>query len=538
MSPSACNDPARDIAVIALLLPSLVDSAEREALRKTLRSAASKVRLLVCISERSADPIVSMLQDVGVEIQILIGHDIEKLQTTEFVVRAPPGMSHDDLLEFAFALSDVVLVSKGQENKLLAKHANTTLGKTLITVGSPLYVLPVPIPDVTKGLDPEGRPRRAFWWGRIEQTILELLAIPGWGDEKSRRSRLLRCFGGKWQPSAYFAPPEGKEACPDQALGASSALVECFEKMDRSALYGSRKHRDITWITHISAAFAVLFAVLGQLPHRGLPDHAESAKRLDWHRFFWQGWEWSAWELAALLLIVLLVALVLRSKLQERWTTCRLGAEQLRIARMSLPLFVLPPALATVDRSPEGESVDYELAALAQVKRAVRQQGLPNVDFGRITPAAGAAWPLLIVADQMHYHESNHVTLERAEKSLGAVTAGFFLGSMAVVLFVLLWFRTHDPRFLIATAAGPAFAAAFHGAGMRLGVVHRSALSRDMKEQLGKIGQALGKLIKAAPSSPKAWHEVRTLTYRAAEAMGAENSSWHHLVRRYRDELP
>ena len=134
MSPSACNDPARDIAVIALLLPSLVDSAEREALRKTLRSAASKVRLLVCISERSADPIVSMLQDVGVEIQILIGHDIEKLQTTEFVVRAPPGMSHDDLLEFAFALSDVVLVSKGQENKLLAKHANTTLGKTLITV--------------------------------------------------------------------------------------------------------------------------------------------------------------------------------------------------------------------------------------------------------------------------------------------------------------------------------------------------------------------------------------------------------------------
>ena len=34
-------------AVAALLLPSLVDSAEREALRKTLRTAASKVCLLV-----------------------------------------------------------------------------------------------------------------------------------------------------------------------------------------------------------------------------------------------------------------------------------------------------------------------------------------------------------------------------------------------------------------------------------------------------------------------------------------------------------
>lgn len=102
---------------------------------------------------------MNVVQDARVEIQVQIGHDIEKLQTTEFVVRAPPGMSHDDLLEFAFALSDVVLVSKGQENKLLAKHANNTLGKTLITVGSPLYILPVPIPDVNQG----SRPRNLPW---------------------------------------------------------------------------------------------------------------------------------------------------------------------------------------------------------------------------------------------------------------------------------------------------------------------------------------------------------------------------------------
>jgi hypothetical protein len=436
------------------------------------------------------------------------------------------------------ALSDLVLVSKGHETKRLAKYASDALGKTLITVGFPLHVGSAPIPDVTKGLDPEGRPRRAFCWGRLEQTILELLALPGWGDGESRRSRLLRGFGSKWHPTAYFAPPEWRETCPDnKALGTSSALIECFERMDRSALYGSRKHRDITWITHLGAGFAVLFAVLGQVGHGDLPDHAEVAERLDWHRFFWHGWEWGACELAALLLILLLVSLVLLSRLQERWTACRLGAEQLRIARMSLPLLVLPPALATEDRKLEGERVDYQLAALAQVKRAVRQQGLPCVDYGSTTPAAGAAWPRLIVADQLHYHESNHITLERAEKSLGAVTAIFFLGSMAFVLLAL-WFRTHDPRFLIATAAGPAFAAALHGAGMRLGIVHRSALSRDMKEQLGKIGQALGKLIKAAASSSKAWQEVRTLTYRAAEAMGEENSSWHNLVQRYRDELP
>jgi hypothetical protein len=538
MGASACGDSARDIAVIALLLPSLVDSADPKGLQKTLCTPANKIRLLVCIHEGSADPVLNMLQDVGVEIQILIGQNIEKPQTDKFIVRAPPGMSRDDMLDFVLALSDVVLVSKGHETKPWAKYASDALGKTLITLGFPLHVGPAPIPDVTKGLDPEGRPRRAFCWGRIEQTILELLALPSSGDEQSRRSRVLRCFGGKWYPSAYFAPPEWKETCPDKALGASSALIECFERMDRSALYGSRKHRDITWISHLGAGFAVLFAVLGQVGPRDLPDHAEGAERLDWYWFFWHGWEWSAYELVALLLILLLVLLVSRSKLQERWTACRLGAEQLRIARMSLPLLVLPPALATEDRSPEGEHVNYELAALAQVKRAVRQQGLPCVDYGSTTPAAGAAWPHLIVADQLHYHESNHITLERAEKSLSAVTAIIFLGSMAVVLLVLMWFRTHDPRFLIATAAGPAFAAALHGAGMRLGIVHRSALSRDMKEQLGKIAQALAKLIKAAPSSSKAWHDVRTLTYRAAEAMGEENSSWHNLVQRYRDELP
>lgn len=90
----------------------------------------------------------------------------------------------------------------------------------------------------------------------------------------------------------------------------------------------------------------------------------------------------------------------------------------------------------------------------------------------------------------------------------------------------------------MATAAGPAFAAALHGAGMRLGIVHRAALSREMKKRLKDISNALDALIRSGKTSPRAWQEVRELAYEAAEAMGAENSSWHHLVRRYRDELP
>src|SRR5579863_7661108 len=153
---------SRDVAVVALFLPSLVDCADRDALQKTFRAPTSNIRLLVCIFEGSADSVVDALQGLGVEVQYLIAHEVAKPQTPEFVVRAPPGMSHDDMLDFAFALSDVVLVSEGHQTKRWAKHASDTLGKTLITVGFPPHVLPAPIPDVTRGLDPEGFPARSF----------------------------------------------------------------------------------------------------------------------------------------------------------------------------------------------------------------------------------------------------------------------------------------------------------------------------------------------------------------------------------------
>jgi hypothetical protein len=81
-------------------------------------------------------------------------------------------------------------------------------------------------------------------------------------------------------------------------------------------------------------------------------------------------------------------------------------------------------------------------------------------------------------------------------------------------------------------------AAALHGAGTRLGFVHRAALSREMQKQLSDIFHSLDELIRTAASSTTAWHDVRALAYEAAKAMGVENTSWHRLVRRYRDELP
>jgi len=530
--------------VVVLLLPDLVDcTADCEGLHKTFDEAPGEKRLLVCIPSPNtpAGPLFSALASLNVEKQFLLGPDLEKPHGDEFVVRAPPDMPRDDVIEFALALSDVVLVSPGNENKQWAQHAGKKLGRTLVAVGSSVRrIAPETTVDVTKWIDPDSGAWLAWgrrWFGRPEQLILECLAVFGWGDGKKRRHRVWRCFRLSWRPRAYFAPSGWQDACPDKVDVDDSELSKCFEAMDRSALYGSHIHRDITWASHLAVAFAVFFAVAGY-------------SYVGHHLVF------AVLELVSLGIASLVVVIRL-TRLQDRWTACRLGAEQLRIARMSLPLLVLPSALATADAQGAGDAedpTDFELSALGQVKRAVRQQGLPRVDYGSLNAAEAARWLQMIVADQMHYHEHNHHTLERAEKSLNRIsTIAFAISVLGVVLplcvpslhdlsMVLPWLapaqHDPDPRFLIISAAGPALTAALHGAGTRLGFVHRAALSHDMNARLKQIFQALNELIRTAGLSKTAWNEVRALAYAAADAMGAENSSWHRLVRRYRDELP
>src|SRR5262249_44433292 len=159
---------------------------------------------------------------------------------------------------------------------------------------------------------------------------------------------LRRCVTRGWPPGAYFVPgssPDRAAVCP------SSPIVAAFEAMDRRALHGSYIHRDIAWLTHIGAAFAVFAAVAGSV----YPSYLVL---------------WVILEFLPLRAIAGGVFWPRRSGLQERWTACRLAAEQLRIARMSLPLLVLPPALATQDKPSAGhgdgdDKLDF--AALAQV---------------------------------------------------------------------------------------------------------------------------------------------------------------------------
>ncbi len=270
---------------------------------------------------------------------------------------------------------------------------------------------------------------------------------------------------------------------------------------------------------------------------------------------------WPLFEFGALAVVVFLILVAQISRLQDRWMACRLGAEQLRIARMCLPLLVVPPVLLTVDKPPTAEDTngatttlgrlfarmwaretsEFMFQSLAEAKRAVREQGLPRLS-SNLSPMQAAEWLKLVVADQADYHRLNHRKLACADRRLLLLTTLLFFRVM-VAVGVELW--RHVEVSQLVTVFVPALATALHGAGTRLGIVHRSALSEATGNELEQINTELQRLIDRLktqidrqPASNEAWRRMRDAALRAADAMGRENFSWHHLVRLERDHLP
>jgi hypothetical protein len=146
------------------------------------------------------------------------------------------------------------------------------------------------------------------------------------------------------------------------------------------------------------------------------------------------------------------------------------------------------------------------------------------------------AWLKLIVKDQANYHRDNYLKLHKAESRLRTITHLVFLATFIAV--GAHFFISKDwPPLLFFTAAGPALAAALHGAGTRLGVVHRIALSEETEPELNSIHENLENFDGAALPGEQGWRQLRELTLRAAIAMGSENTSWHQLVRREQDDF-
>jgi hypothetical protein len=532
-TPSAAAAAASALVVL-LTCETLGDHPDPLLLRHTIDNAASPVRVLMLVTRPTGLAFAKRLAEAGVPVELLLGSEVTDTQADLPFARMPPHSKPDDRDEFALALADVLMADPAAHRHRLA-HRAMQLGKPVIAPGKGLPTL-TPIPSVTRDLDPEALDRHAWRRrvaGRLEQGLLELLSFGLFAsDEGSFRDRLARLrkslrSQGKWPPSSYFAPARCRDLAPDpRAFRPSSPLVARFEALDRSAVLGAYIHRDLIWLAHFGAAGAVLLAVLGAT----LP----------------VGHLWAIMEFVLLAVVALLVFLVRRSRLQDRWMACRLGAEQLRIARMCLPLLVVQRALISEDTWP-GRAGPADAAAgltgnaLSEVKRAIRDQGLPLRGHD-CSPVQAARWVDCIVADQILYHQLNRRKLARAEGSLRRIAALLFFAAIVAVLAELapaLW--ACFPRLdwlLLVTAAGPAFAGAFHGAATRLGIVHRVALSEDVERELVPIHAALTEIIGRPTETDESWAEIRDLAFRAAEAMGRENQSWHGLVRLQRDTLP
>jgi len=536
------------MTVVVLITPELFGSGlDVEHLKRTLYSAKEPVRLLVHSIGSVPAVIIGIVSGVGLEIDWLLGHDAAAPGAqARRLVHMVEGSSAQEQAELALALSDCVLAPSLNGTSPIEQRA-TELRKDIVVVGDALPSTASTY-ELHRGLDPDvPTPRRVpvCAAGRVEQVLLEVAGFSRDRDDKGRiksLTRLRQCFGiGGLRPSAYFASGDWEAmAAARTEKDRAAPIRQVFECLDRSALYGSHVHRDVIWLTHALAAFAVFAAVAGSV-------------------FGHDSLGWPITELVVLLAIALITIWARSVHLQNRWTVCRHAAEQLRVARMCLPLLVETSALASVDKPPPSKHgskpeeqtrkhtkwldriigaedlLESDFAALATAKRAVRDQGLPhqNASFDAVE---GAAWLRLFVADQMTYHRNNHRKLALVEQRLLVLKVVVFLAAIGAVI---AHFFSNAHWLLLFTASAPALAAAVHGAETRLGIVHRAALSEKMDTELNDILRQLdAKGAASSPSQSLTWSAVRKLARRAAEAMVQENTSWHSLVRRERDFIP
>lgn len=549
---TAVDRPEKNWTVILVAPEFLAGDGNIQLVRATYERAGGSTRLLARVRCATGLGVASELIAAGLPMDVLLAADLmldgalpPNLAT--LAVRMPPGSTAAELNDFALALCDILLtgtnLSADQGLVDLAKKQR----KPVISAGDTVPPLPIGHPDIAGWL----HTKKSHWdqfgchfAGRVEQFWLELFAF-NWQGARYSLGRLLRCVSARWADlwPPYFAPEKSGEAAnwrelaPDITAKDDNALiVRQFNSLDHSALYGAFLHRDLIWQAYSASAVAVFVAVMGSL----------------WHFIF--GLFWPLLEMLALVCIVAIIYFLRRTGLQDHWTSCRLAAEQLRIARLCLPLFVVPSVLASSDRRLP-DSPLYTVRALEEVKRTVRDQGLPRPRDG-FTPAQAASWLDLIIGDQALYHENNKRRLEHAEKHVGHLAIGLFLlAGLAVLVHVLYeiallskipWIAPYlgdlksiVPYLLIPTAAGPAGAAALHGVRTRLGIVHRIALSKETGANLHALHERLeqfkGNLGTLPPE--RAWSEIRSLAQRASNAMGTENTEWHNLVRRERDDI-
>ncbi|MGB4333984.1 MAG: hypothetical protein WBJ41_03975 [Chromatiaceae bacterium] len=283
-------------------------------------------------------------------------------------------------------------------------------------------------------------------------------------------------------------------------------------------------HRRFVWLSYGASAFAVFAAVGGAI---GL----------------WPGGHNSFWSWVELGLIAGIIAGVSLAKSRDwhgQWIRQRFIAEQLRSAKLALPMLCIPQHFNKsmwVNNKGKLELLSNEHLIL---HRTLIQEGLPHHD-GDNTYLPNATGNLSqhlatlkeTISHQYQYHTRKHLLTHRQHERLHKLSLGLFVLTFVAVL---LHFVIHANWLLICTAFFPALAAAIHGLSAKLEIARISGQSHTTAAEL----EALGAVIDAVKvdNSWEGWLKMRELTLAVAHVMSAENGQWQELISHQQAELP
>ena len=322
-------------------------------------------------------------------------------------------------------------------------------------------------------------------------------------------------------PEPYFGPEQAEEGHPI----APTPLIDArFRHYDVEANVSAGRHRDSTWLMYGASAMAVFAAVAGVI---GL----------------WPGGHGVFWLVAELVLIAMIVGSVVLSKNKSwhfDWVCYRFIAEQLRYAKMCLPLLGVPrPFMEPAWRVKDG-SLHLASAELWLMQRTLITEGLPVGANGKAYAASTeeikarlAQYVHDVIESQKKYHHDKHEELHAAHKRMHWLSMGLF---GATALAVLAHFAIHANWLLICTAFFPALAAAIHGVSTKLEITR-------LADQHDATGHELDTLVDAINDAGRqpgwdGWIRLRHLSLEAARIMSDENGQWQQLIRHQETELP
>jgi hypothetical protein len=328
--------------------------------------------------------------------------------------------------------------------------------------------------------------------------------------------------------SAYRGPAwEGSK----ELVQPTPNLDQPFDNADVAASIAAGKHRSSAWISSMASTGAVFAAVAGAI-HLWVQPHA------------------AFWSVLELVLVALIVSLLWRSQKKQwhtAWISSRFLAEQLRYARMGLPLMVVgktltEPAFAVFPNSNREHELCLVSEDLYKIQDALSNSGLPVTPNGQPYVAASSQnlvkiqeYVLSVIKDQTTYHQRVHHEHHSVEHVLHRLSMVLFTLT-AIAIGAHFWL--HAEWLLIFTAFFPALAAGIHGLSTSLEIARLSEQSEATADQLEDLHVAIESVLEGGATRWQKWIHLRHLTLLASEVMSDENSQWQKLVTHQKPKLP